>query len=78
MKGEKTKDIINIKDTSVIGHIGSRKHINDDWGTLAFLIPRDEVRSTFVEQELRFNSIYMLISLGGGTERVYESSERYF
>ena len=39
-----TINIKNIKALPVQMHIGSQKYINDDWGTMAYIIDRREVR----------------------------------
>lgn len=49
------------------------KYANPDYGTIAFSIPRSELNKTvsFIEEELKYNSIYFLIGDDGNTEKIY-------
>lgn len=62
---------INIKAMPVQMHIGSQKYVNDDWGTMAYIIDRREIQNKFSDKELRFNCIYFLIGFRGDTELCY-------
>lgn len=46
-KSKKKDDIINIKSVPVAGHIGVSKYINSDWGTISFIIPRNQIQLLF-------------------------------
>ncbi len=46
---KRKESITNIRIKSVENHLGVFKYINDDWGTIAFVIPRNQIRSKFVE-----------------------------
>ena len=48
---------INIKVTPVQYHIATSKFSNSDWGTIAFIIPRNEIQMRFVDRELQYNCI---------------------
>ena len=52
----------NIRMLKIDGHIGSIRIDNSDWGTIAFLIPRQQLYEDFqVVKELDYNCIYFLI-----------------
>lgn len=70
-KKNNNQDTINIKSLPVQAHIGASKYINDDWGTIAFIIPRNQLQLNFIDQELRYNCIYFLIGFDQTTERIY-------
>ena len=64
-KAKKTSvnNTINIKSLPVQCNIGASKFVNDDWGTIAFSIPRNQIQNKFTTAELRYNFIYFSISL---------------
>ncbi len=62
---------INIKQSSIQGHIGANKLINNDWKTIAFSFPREQLNAKFTEEELRYNGIYFLFGYENGKEVVY-------
>lgn len=62
---------INIKALPVQMHIGSQKYINDDWGTMAYIIDRREIQNKFTDPELRYNCIYFLFGYENTTEMCY-------
>ena len=64
-------NIINIKSLPVQAHIGASKYVNDDWGTIAFIIPRNQLQLRFADPELRYNCIYFLFGYDQTTEKVY-------
>ena len=70
-KSKKKDDIINIKSVPVVGHIGVSKYINDDWGTISFVIPRNQIQLPFGDLELRHNCIYFLFGFESAIEKVY-------
>ena len=51
-KKTSTQDIINIKSLPVQAHIGASKYVNDDWGTIAFIIPRNQLQLKFGDLEV--------------------------
>lgn len=72
VKKNKNKElIVNIKSTPIQGHVGASKFSNDDWGTISFVIPRNQLQSRFYDSELRYNSIYLLFGYSGPDELVY-------
>lgn len=70
-KKDNAQNTINIKSLPVQAHIGASKYVNDDWGTIAFIIPRNQLQLKFVDKELRYNCIYFLFGYEGTTEKVY-------
>lgn len=70
-KKNKDQDIINIKSTPVQAHIGASKYLNNDWGTIAFIIPRNQIKLKFGDIELRYNCIYFLFGFEGTKEKIY-------
>ena len=71
-KASKQKDnTINIHSYPVQMHIGSQKFINDDWGTMAYIIDRREIQNKFADQELRYNCIYFLFGYENNMEMCY-------
>ena len=68
---KRKESITNIRIKSIEKHLGAFKYINDDWGTIAFVIPRNQIRSKFVEKELRYNCIYFLLGCEGTQEKAY-------
>lgn len=62
---------VNIKASRMEGHIGATKYENDDWGTIAFSFPRNQLKDKFVDIELQYNCIYFLIGYGGTREEIY-------
>lgn len=66
-----TQDTINIKSLPVQAHIGASKYVNNDWGTIAFIIPRKQLQLKFADKELRYNCIYFLFGFDQTTEKVY-------
>lgn len=62
MRGKK-QSTDNIRQIGLANNnLGSAKYINDDWGTVAFLIPRTSLQSQqFIDPELIYNCIYFLI-----------------
>lgn len=62
------KDKTNIKEEVVSGHRFCKKLTNSDYGTVAFLLSRNDIlrdkkanANNFSDQELTYNSIYFLI-----------------
>ena len=72
-KAKKTveQNIINIKSMPVQAHVGSSRYENDDWGTVAFIIPRQSIQMQFADKELQYNCTYFLIGYNGTQEVVY-------
>ena len=70
-KKNTTNNTINIKTLNVKSHIGSAKYVNDDWGTVAFVIPRNELQMSFEDIELQYNCIYFLIGFENNKEMIY-------
>ena len=71
-KGKKSKDnIINIRSYPVQARIGASKYVNDDWTTIAFFIPRDQLQLKFADEELRYNCIYFLFGYEKDIEKCY-------
>lgn len=70
-KKDTTNNTINIKSLNVKSHIGSAKYVNDDWGTVAFVIPRNELQMRFEDIELQYNCIYFLIGFENNKEMIY-------
>lgn len=68
---EKTNNTINIKSLPVQCHVGASKYVNDDWGTIAFSFPRNQIQNKFADKELRYNFIYFLFGYEGSQEVVY-------
>ena len=71
---------INIKSVSVqvseySEHTGAYKFSNDDWNTIAFSIPREDLskdkKIKFADRELNYNGIYFLFGYEDGHEVVY-------
>lgn len=62
---------INIKSLPVQCHVGASKFVNDDWGTIAFSIPRNQIQNKFADPELRYNFIYFLFGYENSKEVVY-------
>lgn len=52
---------VNIKSMPIRAHAGASKYINDDWGTVAFFIPRTSLGLQFADIELQYNCIYFLV-----------------
>lgn len=68
----KKPDTINIKSKRVDEHISAFKFLNDDWKTIAFSFPRNDIKTRFIDRELRYNAIYFLFGYkDDGTEEVY-------
>lgn len=65
MKRATAENTSNIKRMNLYGHPESSKFINDDWGTMAFFIPRNTLASKFADTELQYNCIYFLIGNDG-------------
>ena len=70
-KAKKDNNTTNIVPVRLRNHEYASKYINDDWGTIAFKIPRDEIQLKFEDAELRFNCIYFLTGLDGVIRKVY-------
>lgn len=70
-KKDKNGDIINIKSVPVQARIGASKYMNSDWGTVAFILPRNQIQLQFSDMELRYNCIYFLFGFDGTKEKVY-------
>ena len=70
-KKNNSQDIINIKSTPVQARIGASKYLNNDWGTIAFIIPRNQIKLKFGDIELRYNCIYFLFGFEGTKEKIY-------
>ena len=68
---EKANNTINIKSLPVQCHVGASKYVNDDWGTIAFSFPRNQIQNKFADKELRYNFIYFLFGYEGSQEVVY-------
>ena len=63
---------INIKSVPVQAHIGASRFSNDDWKTIAYSFPRNQIKMKFADQELRYNGIYFLFGYNeDGQEVVY-------
>lgn len=65
------KSTINIKSEPIQGHIGASKYSNDDWGTVAYFIPRSNIQKQFIEKELQYAGIYFLVGYEGNSEKIY-------
>ena len=70
-KKNNVNNTINIKSLPVQCHIGASKFVNDDWGTIAFSIPRNQIQNKFADMELRYNFIYFLFGYENSKEVVY-------
>lgn len=70
-KKDKNGDIINIKSVPVQARIGASKYMNSDWGTVAFILPRNQIQLKFGDEELRYNCLYFLFGFDGTKEKVY-------
>ena len=70
-KKQNVNNTINIKSLPVQCHIGASKFVNDDWGTMAFSIPRNQIQNKFADPELRYNFIYFLFGYENSKEVVY-------
>lgn len=70
-KTKKTDGAVNITQTILKGHEYAIKLTNDDWGTVAFKIPRHEIEDSFSDMELRNNCIYILTGLEGTIRKTY-------
>lgn len=70
-KKTNVNNTINIKSLPVQCHIGASKFVNDDWGTIAFSIPRNQIQNKFADPELRYNFIYFLFGYENSKEVVY-------
>lgn len=70
-RAKKADNTTNIVPVRLKNHEYASKYINDDWGTIAFKIPRNEIQQKFEDIELRSNCIYFLIGLDGVTRKVY-------
>lgn len=70
-KKTNVNNTINIKSLPVQCHIGASKFVNDDWGTMAFSIPRNQIQNKFADPELRYNFIYFLFGYENSKEVVY-------
>ena len=71
-RASKQKDnTINIHSYPVQMHVGSQKFINDDWGTMAYIIDRREIQNKFADPELRYNCIYFLFGYENNMEMCY-------
>ncbi len=70
-KTKKDNNTTNIIPVRLENHEYASKYINNDWGTIAFKIPRNEIQQKFEDDELRFNCIYFLIGLDEVTRKVY-------
>lgn len=71
-RASKQKDnTINIHSYPVQMHVGSQKFVNDDWGTIAYIIDRREVQNKFADPELRYNCIYFLFGYENNMEMCY-------
>ena len=68
---KKADNTTNIVPEILMGH-DAIKLVNDDWGTIAFKIPKHELKDPkFSDPELRCNCIYILVGLEGATRKVY-------
>lgn len=70
-KKQNVNNTINIKSLPVQCHIGASKFVNDDWGTMAFSIQRNQIQNKFADPELRYNFIYFLFGYENSKEVVY-------
>ena len=71
-RASKKKDnTVNIHSYPVQMHVGSQKFVNDDWGTIAYIIDRREVQNKFADPELRYNCIYFLFGYENNLEMCY-------
>ena len=50
VKKTNSNNTINIKSLPVQCHIGASKFINDDWGTIAFSLPRNQIKNKFADK----------------------------
>lgn len=65
-------DVININITPVKGNIGVYRYENNDFKTIAFVVPRNKIYDIkFNASGLRYNSIYFLFGYEKGVEKVY-------
>ncbi len=78
MKTEE-KAYTNIKEESVLGHRYCKKLTNDDYGTVAFLLSRNDIlknkvdnAKSFSDKELTYNCIYFLIGYEQGNNSTTE------
>lgn len=74
-KKKGTRYTINIKSLPVQAHIGASKYVNDDWGTIAFIIPRNQLQLKFADPELRYNCIYFLFGFDGTVESLCRTGQ---
>ena len=70
-RSTKEASTINISVIPVQSHRSVYKYINDDWGTMAYIIDRREIQQKFSDMELRYNCIYFLVGYEGTNEVIY-------
>lgn len=56
-----SNSIANIRLCQTGGKFGFTRLDNSDWGTIGFLMPREQIYGQFSEKEFRYNCIYFLI-----------------
>lgn len=66
-----TNKSVNVRSIQLQSHIGASKFVNDDWGTVVFVIPRNQLQSKFYDSELRYNCIYFLFGFDQTQEVAY-------
>lgn len=67
-------NMANLKVNVVKNHLNTYKYLNEDLGTLSFVIPREQLRTKFIgddTKELEYNFIYFLIGLRNGKYYFY-------
>ena len=62
---------VNIKATPMQVQLGAYKYVNDDWQTIAFIIPRSALKMNFSDPELMYNSVYFLVRKDGLSWKTY-------
>lgn len=72
-KKTNVNNTINIKFLPVQCHIGASKFINDDWGTIAFSIPRNQIQNKFADPELISNDVLVVAEEQRPQWQYYES-----
>ena len=62
---------VNIKAEPVTGHMGVLRFTNNDWAVVAYLIPRDALKTKYITKELEHVGIYFLVGHVGSIEKIY-------
>lgn len=55
------QNTVNIKAIPLQVQLGVLKFENDDWGIESFFIPRKALESKFIEPDLQYNCVYLLV-----------------